>query len=456
MFKSTIIRIICVFGIFFAGPLYSQPQLPIGMNLTKINYYTNELLFSDLAKTLGGGTYGYDGFGTGGWLTKDEGSHEWDTGKIADIPMDEQGYPLEIPYNGSYVHALFSNNYPEGTYLVLYDGEGVVHVSDPRSGGTYEIENTPGKIIFYLSGKGLEDQVNGIGEVKFNQLIIKSSTKGNHVRNIRIIPASMEFTYEDNLFYKPFLEAVRPFQTIRLMQTQHTNGQYYVNPDDPADVSALPTDTHTEFAGKIYWEDRRKPDDFTQESTPGKAVCYEYLLQLSNEVRANAWLSIPHRADKHYNYELAKLVKETLDPDLKIYIQYSNEVWNHADEFPQSQWINNNAPGASADIQAALAALPDYPEKMAYMQKYIFDIWLTVFTGEERKRLVLVATSQHAQPVGIQQHPPVAALQQPEFLGVIFKISSLTMAAKQPVPLVRSIASKVQFNRQAPHSIQPG
>lgn len=42
---------------------------------------------------------------------------------------------------------------------------------------------------------------------------------------------------------------------------------------------------------------------------------------------ANAWISIPHLADDDYITELANLLKDNLRPDIKVLIEYSNEVW---------------------------------------------------------------------------------------------------------------------------------
>ena len=40
------------------------------------------------------------------------------------------------------------------------------------------------------------------------------------------------------------------------------------------------------------------------------------------------WINIPHLASDDYILQLAKLFKNNLHPDLKIYVEYSNEIWN--------------------------------------------------------------------------------------------------------------------------------
>src|SRR5690606_20711432 len=57
-------------------------------------------------------------------------------------------------------------------------------------------------------------------------------------------------------------------------------------------------------------------------------------------------LTLPHltvesyEADPDNNYwtELAKLVKEKLDPNLKVWVEYSNETWSSGESFRQGDY----------------------------------------------------------------------------------------------------------------------
>ncbi|MGB8699932.1 MAG: hypothetical protein WCD18_10995, partial [Thermosynechococcaceae cyanobacterium] len=69
----------------------------------------------------------------------------------------------------------------------------------------------------------------------------------------------------------------------------------------------------------------------------GPGAAYEYAIQLCNEVAADCWLTIPAKADDEYVRKLAELLKSQLNPQRKIYIEYSNELWNTASGFRQSQ-----------------------------------------------------------------------------------------------------------------------
>lgn len=42
----------------------------------------------------------------------------------------------------------------------------------------------------------------------------------------------------------------------------------------------------------------------------------------------DAWFNLPHQADDEYVRNTAQYIKEHLDPELKVYIEYTNEAWN--------------------------------------------------------------------------------------------------------------------------------
>jgi hypothetical protein len=51
-------------------------------------------------------------------------------------------------------------------------------------------------------------------------------------------------------------------------------------------------------------------------------------VDLCNRLNANPWFCMPHLASDDYVRQFAEGVKRNLDPSLKVYIEYSNEVWN--------------------------------------------------------------------------------------------------------------------------------
>ena len=54
----------------------------------------------------------------------------------------------------------------------------------------------------------------------------------------------------------------------------------------------------------------------------------EIMVTLSNRLNAYPWFSMPYKASDDYIKQFGEYVNEYLKPDLKTYIEYSNEVWN--------------------------------------------------------------------------------------------------------------------------------
>ena len=110
---------------------------------------------------------------------------------------------------------------------------------------------------------------------------------------------------------------------------------------------------------------------------------------------------------------MAKLVKATLDPKLKAYVEYSNEVWNW--QFQQAGWMIQSKAAGDALAAAGRKAWKDgvvpefsldggevakdggidHPERMGALDRICFKQWEEVFTGVDRARIVRVIGVQH-------------------------------------------------------------
>lgn len=122
------------------------------------------------------------------------------------------------------------------------------------------------------------------------------------------------------VFTTEFLRALKPFGALRymdLLDTNHNPG-YFGDPGHHA----------------LEWKDRHTPTDATQQNAGGKyGLAWEYVVQLANETGKDAWINIPVAATDDYVRQLALFLKKGLNPNIKIYIEHSNEVWNFG--FPQ-------------------------------------------------------------------------------------------------------------------------
>eukprot|EP00008_Paramoeba_atlantica_P014101 CAMPEP_0201481856 /NCGR_PEP_ID=MMETSP0151_2-20130828/6116_1 /ASSEMBLY_ACC=CAM_ASM_000257 /TAXON_ID=200890 /ORGANISM="Paramoeba atlantica, Strain 621/1 / CCAP 1560/9" /LENGTH=753 /DNA_ID=CAMNT_0047864253 /DNA_START=555 /DNA_END=2816 /DNA_ORIENTATION=- len=161
---------------------------------------------------------------------------------------------------------------------------------------------------------------------------------------------------ENTLFHPTYLQRVkeRNWQYFRTMDMTETN-------DNP----------------QQDWFDRRLPSNVMQTGvinprspapnyewagynhTTGSA--YEFLVMLANDLGLDMWLNIPHLATDDFITQLAQLVlygSDGVNPytspqqhpaypplrsDLKLYLEYSNEIWSGGPSFAQGEWAQNQA-----------------------------------------------------------------------------------------------------------------
>jgi len=122
------------------------------------------------------------------------------------------------------------------------------------------------------------------------------------------------------------------------------------------------------------------------EIRPG--VSLEYQIGLANTLKLNAWFNIPHLADDNYIQNMAILIRDTLNSSLKAYIEYSNEVWNWAPGFIQTQYAYNM--GTKTGYLDGNRHLTWYGKKVVSVQQ----IFYNVFGSEANSRIVRVLAVQ--------------------------------------------------------------
>lgn len=316
-----------------------DPRTPsIGMNLNGVSYYSPQWAFVDAMKM----------------SRVNSGEFPWDL-KAAGLPapaLDEQGYPIGLGA-GQVVSTLMlraiGDHFPAGEYIVLFDGDGEVKVSldgnresldhDGAGSGRFTVDVTPTS--------------NGL------MLEIKRSNPANHVRNVRVIMPGFEVTYATRPFHPLFLERLRPFSALRFMDWGNTNGSTVTR-----------------------WDERKRPDYRSQHG--GAGVAHELMVQLCNQTLKQPWICVPHHADDDYVRSLATLLRDGVDPRLKVFIEYSNEVWNGS--FKQHRDVTHQARRERVEWYAC------YTRRSCE----IFSIFEEVFGGTTR--LVRVLGSQAGNP----------------------------------------------------------
>ncbi|NJL21398.1 MAG: hypothetical protein HC895_12140 [Leptolyngbyaceae cyanobacterium SM1_3_5] len=238
--------------------------------------------------------------------------------------------------------------YPGGQYVVLYDGEGTIEYQFDAQKD--EALSRPGRDVLDVTPSN-----EGI------YLIITATDPnktGNYIRNLHVVPIASETMFASEIFNPAFLDRIDRFQAIRFMDWMETNNS-----------------TQKE------WRDRPKIEDATY-SVKGAPV--EIMIALANRIHADPWFTLPIQATDEYIREFAQIVKDQLDPDLRVYVELSNEVWNW--QFSQANYA----------LEQGKARWGEHDD--IYMQWYgmrsaqMAELWKQVF-GDQRNRLrTMIAT----------------------------------------------------------------
>jgi hypothetical protein len=146
-----------------------------------------------------------------------------------------------------------------------------------------------------------------------DQLMLSFTDTGAGIKNVQLIRPGYD-AHNPPLFTKVFLNHIVRFKTLRFMDWLRTNNN--------------PVTT---------WDSRAAPDKVHYASKAG--VPWEHIIALANQNRHDIWINIPIAADDDYVLHLARLLKQTLNADTRVYIEYSNEIWNGAFE----QYNSNRA-----------------------------------------------------------------------------------------------------------------
>lgn len=309
---------------------WNNTDSPLGTNLGSVSYWSPDWVFGDAMKM------------SRPWLDEN-----WS--ELGSDALDEAGWPTSVS-SGDPVQTLvfreLDGHYPAGEYTLMWTGSGTVSVDfdapyTSSSSGSMTFDVTPGD--------------NGI------RIQIHQSDESDPVRDMELSVPGLD--YPGQTFHPTFVDTLDEFSVIRFMDWQHTNSTDLVD-----------------------WSDRPLPTDATQGGDEG--VSLEYMIELSNLVHADPWFCMPHTASDDFVRSFATMVRDDLDPDLQVYVELSNEVWNT--QFSQSDHARQMGSGLDSNQWRA----GYYWTSQRSME--IFDIWEEVFGGTDR--LVRVLAAQAANP----------------------------------------------------------
>lgn len=267
-----------------SGDTAQTGPMPLGANLEGLADWARSAAFADLMKQA-------RAFGT------------------SDAPFDEKA-------------PVGPDGWPTDDFgVVLFTGQGGVQ----NVGGVYHVSGTcntspevrlistrghVGRVLYNTGSRQFSAEVTIDPDA--DQFFLSFRNTSGGIRDLRV----MRPGYTTETFTKPFLDHLSRFHCLRFMNWSATNN-----------------------CTVRTWSERTLPE--SPRYTTASGVPWEACIELANTVGADMWVNIPHLADDQYVTELARLVKARLRKDLRVYIEYSNEVWNFG--FQQAAWNRDQA-----------------------------------------------------------------------------------------------------------------
>ncbi len=336
------------------GPV-TNPNLALG--LAGVHDWSTQVPFIDLMKT----ARPWTGHLPGQWGGWDEAAL-----RAAGV-LDPDGWPLRLPAELTGISTLILTDLPEdaggvaGRYVLTHQGKGTLAVEGRAS----VVSAEPGRITF--------DFTPGPGGVIVTLTAIDPA---DPIRALTITRADREAALAAGEVFNPdWLARIEGVRALRFMDWMATN-------DSPVATPA----------------DRPRPGDY---SWARAGVPVEVMVALANRLKADPWFTVPHLANDALVTEMAQIVARDLDPALKAWVEYSNEVWNG--QFAQARWAEEMArlrwpgsEGAGVQFYALRAA-----EVMA--------LWTAAMPADRVVRVIATQTGVPGLEEMILQAPRVLA-----------------------------------------------
>ncbi|MFM8735411.1 MAG: Calx-beta domain-containing protein [Pirellulales bacterium] len=351
-------------------------HMAVGMNLEQVVDWSPAWTFTDAFKA--SRPWITHAFNPATWATS------WDDPSTPPLALDANGNVTRLATwttpggqtlqqrAGTLMFRGLGGGYAAGTYRAEWDGDGVVSFGfDARvtASGKTAAGRTWADLLVTPSDDGI-------------YMVIESTNPANPARNFNVWMPDWQGRrfagqrWEPGAAFSPFhplfLERLAPFHTLRFMAMQETNS----------------SDIRT-------WADRRDATDIRQGSGSGGTVSeplvngmsVEYMVQLANDLDADAWFNMPHMADDTFVRNFATYVRDHHEPGRKAYVEWANEVWNFGWGFEASQWVAEQTrlptnAGLDPDLAHWIVAGREAKRDM--------DIWSDVFTSQA-ERIVRVA-----------------------------------------------------------------
>ncbi len=286
-----------------------------------------------------------------------------------------------------------------GTYTLRFRGQAkVAVVASPGSLGPPQVDAASGFTTIKLTLPQPTDQL----------ALAFTSTRGS-VKDLSLIRPGYD-AENPPLFTREFLDHIAPFKVVRLMDWLRTNN----NPISHWSLRATPETTHYASEKGAPWED---------------------LIELARVANKDLWINIPGRADDHYVQSLARLLRDKLPPTSKLYVEYSNEVWNSM--FKQTE----------DNLAAAVSAVESNPDSsLNFDGKGNPDIWKIRRVAQRGKEISDIFRAEFGDAAMMTRVRPVFAIQIVNTYSTTLALDYLARTFGPPSQYFYAVAGAPYFN----------
>jgi hypothetical protein len=230
------------------------------------------------------------------WLEDTTGSTGF--GATLTTTQDAQGYPVPVA-STDYISLVNwdggLNSLDAGDYEVSWDGDGDIifeHSGSPQYAVTARTNVTANSCTITVASVA----TGGI------YVRVTGSNPADPVTNISVMrPGYTKDTLE--VFTLEFKSAIRRFSGLRMMDWQKIN-----------------------FSPIVNFSDFTPVDNFSYQVDTGVPLAIQ--IRAAAEAQADIWMCIPHLSTDACVTEWAQFVRESLPPQCRVRVEYSNEVWN--------------------------------------------------------------------------------------------------------------------------------
>ena len=238
----------------------------------------------------------------------------WQPGTSTDGPTDANGYPTTdfdlFTLDGGFAQnvQMYALN---GTYKLYFTGQATI----TANGGTLQNVNYNAGTNQTTADLIVTQSYPTISFTFRNTKRTSGSATNTGVTGLQLmrptaIGASTAYA-PGTVFTTEYLAAHNRGNALRSMDFVSTNGNI-----------------------QKFWSDRNVPGNLCYYANPGgygwqgKGAPWEHYILLCNTLNKDAWINVPLYADDNYIQQLATLLKNNLNSNRKIYVEYSNEIWN--------------------------------------------------------------------------------------------------------------------------------